>query len=280
MRTLKILSFSIMVLPSVAVADFVPQEFAASFANSPPTIDGKLDDPAWTKAELIDQFYVYQSGGTPAASPGKMRILWDAMNLYVGMELSDTNILPSSVTKGIHGHDQALYEGDVIELFIRESRSSPKYFEFEWSPTGDVFDARFDQVRFGPPGTNFESGVVSAVSVNGTLDNTQDIDTGWTVEAKIPLSAFAPIASGSSWDFTFARYDYSLRPPSGYRADLMMTTLGDPAATNGGVTQGFHTYEIYDRLTFLPVPEPSALQFLPLLLLWRGNAVLRLGQPW
>jgi hypothetical protein len=41
----------------------------------------------------------------------------------------------------------------------------------------------------------------------------------------------------------------------------MMSTRGDPEAPAGGVTNGFHTYEIYDTLEFVGerVPEPSSL---------------------
>ena len=60
------------------------------------------------------------------------------------------------------GHDASLFLGDVIELFVKELTGPTTYYEFEWSPNGDDFDAQFD-TRFGPPGTAFESMMTSGV---------------------------------------------------------------------------------------------------------------------
>jgi hypothetical protein len=176
--------------------------------------------------------------------------------------MADEDILPSTVTTGHGGFDGPLYEGDVIELFIRTSSRTTRYFEFEWSPTGDQFDARFDNVRFGPPGTAWHSGMMSAAQVAGTVGDSNDRDEGWTVEASIPLAAIRTVVPGTMWFFTVARYDYS-RQDGGFHAELMMSTRGDPSAPMGGVTHGFHTYEIYDQIVFsAQVPEPSALTLL------------------
>jgi hypothetical protein len=193
----------------------------------------------------------------------------------------DDNILPSTVVSGHGGFDGPLYEGDVIEFFIRESANSPRYHEFEWSPAGDVFDARFDSVRFGPPGTAWNSEVQSAVQVDGTTDNAADTDSGWTVEASIPLSVFDPIDARSEWYFTVARYDYFAQGNQ-FDAHLMMSTPGDPSAPMGGVTNGFHTYEIYDIVAFVPEPGGLTLVIAAMVLLGcvtRGNLARRNHHP-
>ena len=199
-----------------------------------------------------------------AIQPHRMQppeLVWDNDYLYLTVTMFDRDIAPSTVVSGRGGFDGPLYEGDVIELFVREQASSPQYHEFEWSPNGDEFDARFDSVRFGAPGTRWDSGMMSAVTVDGTTDVASDEDHSWTVEAAIPLSHFA---TRDEWFFTFARYDYHPRDGGGYDADLMMSTPGDPDAPRGGVTHGFHTYEIYDVMVFVPEPQHAIL--LPLAL--------------
>ena len=151
------------------------------------------------------------------------------------------------------GRDAQLYLGDVIELFVRESRDLPRYFEFEWSPDqNDVFDARFDDRKFGPPGTSWNTDIQWAVHVNGSTDDATDQDAGWIVESAIPLSAFDPITVGSEWTFTVARYDYF--NAAGRTEQLMMLTPGDPDLPRAGLASGFHTYELYDNLKFAPEP--------------------------
>jgi hypothetical protein len=74
------------------------------------------------------------------------------------------------------------------------------------------------------------------------------------------MSFQSTVDVGTTWTFTGARYDYHNRNVPGGPA-LMMSTRGDPSAPSGGVTNGFHTYEIYDTLRFVDevVPEPSSL---------------------
>lgn len=243
-----------------ARAAFTPQTFEARRTTMAPVIDGSLADPVWATAQTIAPFFAYQSGGAPAAAETELRLLWDDQYLYVAIHAADQNIRSSCSLTGACGHDASLFNGDVVELFLRESTSQVRYHEFEWSPRGEDFDARFD-TRFGAPGTSWESGLLSAVTVQGTVDQTANVDMGWNVESRIPLAAFSSLVDvGTQWTFTGARYDYfnatSLRGPA-----LMMSTRGDPTAPQGGVTNGFHTYEIYDNLAFVgtPVPEPATI---------------------
>ena len=245
--------FAQVALTSAATAEFIPRDFISVRATEAPIIDGQLDDAVWQSAQVIDEFFAYQSGGDPAAADTTARILWDDQSLYLGFEMQDIDIRPSSVTANQSGRDAQLYRGDVIELFVRESRDSPKYFEFEWSPDGDAFDARFDNRKFGPPGTDWNVDMTWAATVNGTFDDTSDQDTSWMVEAAIPLSAFDEIGVGSEWTFTVARYDY-FNPASDVE-QLMMSTPGDPALPNAGLSSGFHSYELYDNLAFVPEPH-------------------------
>ncbi len=231
-------------------AEFVPRDFVAVRASETLSIDGHLDEAAWQSAQIIDEFFAYQSGGSPAAADTTAKILWDDHAIYLGFEMQDADIRPASVTANQSGRDAQLYRGDVIELFVRESRDSPKYFEFEWSPDGDAFDARFDNRKFGPPGTDWNVDMTWAATVNGTFDNASDEDISWTVEAAIPLSAFDDIGIGSVWTFTVARYDY-FNPTSDVE-QLMMSTPGDATLPNAGLSSGFHTYELYDNLLFVP----------------------------
>ena len=193
--------------------------------------------------------------------------------------MQDIDIRSACALSGNCGNDASLFNGDVIELFIKALPGRTKYFEFEWSPLGEFFDARFDNAmdpRWSTlPGVSWDSTATGAVQLHGTVDNPSDVDTGWTVEAAIPLvdlglTSFGP---GSEWYFTVARYDY-FNVPGIMTPALMMSTPGDPAAPNGGVTFGFHSYEIYDLLHFSAVPEPSVSSVLVTSLGW-GHLGLR-----
>jgi hypothetical protein len=242
-----------------ALAVFVPEVYEARRIGTPTLIDGQLGDAAWAMADAVEPFFKYQSGGAPPAADTSLRLLWDDTYLYVAMRAADVDIRSSCARTGACGNDAALFNGDVLELFVRTSTASTRYHEFEWSPLGEIFDARFE-TRFGAPGTSWQSGLNAAVAIEGTVDTPSGADVGWAVEARVPLAAFEAgvVGEGTEWTFTGARYDYN--NPSNLRGpELMMSTRGDPDAPRGGVTNGFHTYEIYDRLVFTAaVPEPGA----------------------
>src|SRR5882672_398322 len=55
-------------------------------ANEAPTIDGDLSDPAWAKAQAIDEFYQLEPNpGAVASETTIARFLYDENNLYVGI---------------------------------------------------------------------------------------------------------------------------------------------------------------------------------------------------
>ena len=244
---------------SFANAEFVPQNFEARYVRQPPVIDGKLNDAAWSTAQVISDFFAYQSGGAPPAAKTTARIMWDERFLYVGFEMADADIRPASAIANETGRDSQVYLGDVIELFVRPDRKSPQYFEFEWSPNGrDVFDARFEHHRFGEPGTTWNTDIRWATTVDGTIDNFRDQDNGWTVEAAIPLDGIESVVADTEWTFTVARYDYFNL--SSQTEQLMMSAIGDPDKPNAGFTSGFHSYELYDNLKFVRIPGPRAFE--------------------
>ena len=71
-----------LVAAAPAWAVFVPTRYEARWTSAPPVIDGNLDDAAWAGAEVIGDFYAYESGGDPAPALSEGRLLWDSDWLY------------------------------------------------------------------------------------------------------------------------------------------------------------------------------------------------------
>ena len=87
-------------------------------------------------------------------------------------------------------------------------------------------------------------GGLAAVRLQGTLNKWDDRDKGWTVEGRIPWSAFKATGGrpkpGDKWRFALCRYDYS--------KDFDRPELSSTAP----LTQpDFHRYEDYGVLTFV-----------------------------
>jgi hypothetical protein len=225
-------------LPEQIETDIVTREAFCRWAVEPPVLDGKLNDRCWQHAVPITQFASYWTktprGGTRAY------LVWDDEALYYGATMTDAE-LRSYGTK----RNDTLWDGDVFELFFKPSPTRPEYYEFQANPRELIFECAFPARGRGPKDFTTAPllGHKAAVTLNGTLDQPGDRDTGWTVEGRVPWSAFAPSGGkpkpGDAWQFALCRYDYG---PKGTKPILMSSApLTEPS---------FHRYEDYGTLRF------------------------------
>ncbi|HBQ13874.1 MAG TPA: hypothetical protein DEF51_22975, partial [Myxococcales bacterium] len=85
------------------------------------------------------------------------------------------------VKNTLEGRDAHLWEQDAVEIMVDPDGDGRNYFELQVSPTGQVFDTRYDTRRqpqpFGHMDWNAE--VRAAVHVEGTA-NDDEADEGYT----------------------------------------------------------------------------------------------------
>jgi Carbohydrate family 9 binding domain-like len=224
--------------PEVVEDDIVTRRAVCRWAAQPPVLDGKLDDRCWQKAAVIDHFATFW---TKTARAGTFAYLvWDQEALYYAASMTDAE-LRSFGTK----RNDTLWEGDVFELFFKPDADKPGYFEFQANPRMLVFEMAFPK-RGGDPlafATAAPLGSKAVVELKGTLDQPGDRDLGWTVEGRIPWSAFAASGGrpkpGDEWLFALCRYDYG---PAGTKPVLMSSAPLSEAK--------FHRYEDYGKIRF------------------------------
>ncbi len=178
------------------------------------TIDGVLGEPAWKEADATGPF-VNTMDGTPAATRASARVLWDQNNLYVAFEFLDSDIY-SAFDK----HDDKLWTQDAAELFIDADGDRKTYVELQVSPRNMTFDSWLPNYREND--NAWDAPLTTAVKVYGTVNKSDDVDTGWTVEMQIPLSAAkgrldnmggVPPAVGTEWRANFFRMDHKTGQP-------------------------------------------------------------------
>ncbi len=182
--------------------------YRAPRATGPITIDGKLDEPAWRAAPSTGPLVRSLDGG-PTHYRTEAKLLWDDTNLYVAFTCQDEDVW-TTYTK----HDDPLYNEEAVEVFIDADGDGRTYDEIEISPANVVFDAYFVTRRSDlAEAMKWDSGVRSAVVVDGTLNDASDVDRGWTVEAAIPIARLAavphvPPRPGDRWRFNLYRLDW------------------------------------------------------------------------
>jgi hypothetical protein len=139
------------------------------------TIDGRLDEPAWSEApelELRDRV----TGEAPKATTG-FRAFWKDNALYLAVRanlLADAARGPQKPVIGATKHDdQAIWNGDVVELLLQTQTHG--YYELAVNAAGALVDLD----RKGGIQTAWESGAQVATQTDGA---------GWTVEMRIPFA--------------------------------------------------------------------------------------------
>ncbi|MHB1846475.1 MAG: carbohydrate-binding family 9-like protein [Deltaproteobacteria bacterium] len=180
--------------------------YEAVHTTGPIRIDGKLDEPDWKRAATVTLVRSLDGGPTKAKTQAKL--LWDDANLYVAFVCEDKDIW-SSYTK----HDEPLYNQEAVELFVDADGDGKTYNELELSPANVTFDAYFPARRQGMDMT-WESGMKTAVVVDGTLNDPSDVDRGWTAELSVPIAKLAavphvPPLPGDRWRINLYRLDWS-----------------------------------------------------------------------
>ncbi len=207
-------------------------------------IDGEIKEKAWERAEIIDTFYILGTD-EPAVSKSRAYLLWDKDFLYIGVDMEDKDLWADR-----EGHDEDLWNNDVIELFLKPREDSFHYYEFEINPLNATLDLFYPRRGAGrwERWKGYESGIISAVTLKGTLNEWRDIDKGWTVEFKIPFKSFqetvSPPRLGDWWRFAICRYNYSVHLPSDY-------SMGRELSTSTPIKEkAFHFYEYYQVLIF------------------------------
>lgn len=122
--------------------------------------------------------------------------------------------------------DAPLYEEDVVEVFLSPGEEAPRrYFEFEVSPNGVLWDGYVESPNLGRPGMmshaewncpNLEWGA-----------ERDDGDNVWTAYMHIPLAELCEGEVPDLWRFNLYRIDRSEGEEDEFQA--WSPTLADPA---------------------------------------------------
>lgn len=216
--------------------------------HQPIQIDGNLNKAVWNKA-LKSPRFVDMATGTPGFYDTRMAALWDEKYLYIGFWVEEPFIEAHHTER-----DAVIFQENDVEVFIDggdcyyelELNALGTLYEvfFIWRDAykrGGRFDVpEFDvherqSFTFGgdydrhpasfwkgthPRGIRWAftdwdfPGLKVATQIDGTLNDSSDIDKGWTAEIALPWSGMNWLANGRSlppqdgdtWRIFFGRF--------------------------------------------------------------------------
>lgn len=188
-----------------------PPSYTVQRTGGAIVIDGLLNEESWRKALPTSDFLLTDGSGK-AQTTTMAKLLWDSTTLYIAFVCTDTDIIGRMTRR-----DDKLWEEEVVEVFF--APYSPEkfgYTELEISPANTILDLYVREVRgvmpIALPYTTYNLNIRSATHLRGTLNNSSDTDTSWTVEIALPLADvqpvnLAPIADGDKWRMNFYRME-------------------------------------------------------------------------
>jgi hypothetical protein len=208
------------------------KELQAFYAgDTPPRIDGRLDDEVWHNAQAIDDMVQNDPDNMqPPTERTLVKVLYDNRSVYVGV----INYMrdPSRITTAL-GRRDTFPRSDSIKLTFDPRHDHLTAYTFDANPAGVQGDMTwFDDTR-------------SSTDYDAVWEvRTQVTSEGWTAEFRIPFSQLRfTITPGEAvvWGF-------NIRRDIVYNAE-MIRWVGTPRGAQGFVSR-------FGHLTFAKPPAP------------------------
>jgi len=184
--------------------------------------DGKLDEAVWKIAPKYSMYRpitdkiryskpIRDAYKGDIVEPGFAQYAWDDKFLYVAVTFTDSDLHAEGMEDQLHHYQM----GDVVEIFLKPEEET-FYWEIYGTPRCKRTAFRFLSRSLGGLKSSFpekcplEKLTVGA-QVDGTLENTWDVDKGWTCEVRIPLDEIC-LRGGDftqyNWRIFTCRYNY------------------------------------------------------------------------
>ncbi len=222
-----------------------PAQGACYFTSTPITIDGVLNEAAWQNVPDFELSPVIQPENV--SQPTRAKVRWDRDNLYVAFVAEDKDIWATMKQR-----DQWLWEEEVVEVFVDHDGDGRDYKEFEVNPLNTVVDLNIAQVNHGDLDKALawnSAGWKTAVRVEGTTENREDVDRRWVCEMALPLKDLAPADAqprpGTVWRVNLYRIDRPNKQDP--KQDVAFSAWS-------AVSKGYHEPQRFGFLTFAADP--------------------------
>jgi len=188
----KILLLFLFVLVTVSTG-YAQKSIQAVRVDTPPVIDGFVDEEVWQQAFMVDEFYQREPNeGAPVSEKTQILTCYDDNHIYFAIRCWDD---PKKITAKEMARDVSLGKDDRVQIIIDTYLDRRTAYWFQIGPRGSIGDA--------------------IVSGNGTVLNKQwdglwtgkakIRDYGWEAEIAIPFKTLGFNKENTEWGVKYIR---------------------------------------------------------------------------
>jgi len=227
-------ALAIVCLPNILAAQSPASETARKTVRvvrvaDAPEIDGRLDEPVWLDAALVEDLHQYRpSESAKPSEPTRFYLLYDDDFLYVGVRAFESE--PGDITARQLLQGGNINSDDNVGLIL------------------DPFDTRRTAYRFmlNPLGIRREGTYDSPTEVSWDwkgiwIAETQLDERGWTAEMAIPFKTLSFDPARSEWGINFDRRMVRIQERDAWVSRNRNIDSGTTGLITGlyGLSQGF-----------------------------------------
>lgn len=162
--------------------------------DTPPKIDGVLDDVVWQKAAIVEDLHeVTPNEFSETSEPSKYFVLYDQNAIYVAVRSWESN--PDSVTAKMLRKGDLSFGDDTITVLLDPHNDGRSGYFFDLNPNGVRNEGLYTDVTA-------ENWAWQGIW-NGAAE--QDSE-GWVAELEIPFKTLSFDPSNDTWGVNFMRW--------------------------------------------------------------------------
>jgi hypothetical protein len=184
-------------LAEVGDADSLPRtSLIARRIGQEPTIDGKLDEEVWSRAQAVPFVRAYDRKIKDPKYPTSLKAIWTPRGVTFGFTMSDPT--PNLIAHSRTGRDnEQLWWDDCVEILLDPTaKNQGDFYHFIVSAGGQVIDSHADDRAWNAAGIQTAAAITPG---------------GWTLEVFIPFDDFAGAVKpapgiGAQWLGNFTRH--------------------------------------------------------------------------
>lgn len=196
--------------------EITPESYIAYHTSDSIEIDGSDADASWSKVEWSNNFIDIEGIKKPTYKT-QIKMLWDDTYFYILAKMEEPHVW-ADITE----HDAIIFYNNDFEVFVDPDGDTHNYYEIEINAINTVWDLFITKPYREKNNVVLNdwtaTGMKSAITIDGTLNNPNDTDKGWTLEMAIPWSVYKKayfeknVPKDEFWRVNFSRvnWDYQI----------------------------------------------------------------------